>query len=59
MLVLDVFIAVILVCHTVHIVMNLLGSCIVVWPLGIGGKAVCIVMSWYVALATRVSDKRA
>lgn len=57
MLILDVFIAVILVSHTMHILMNLLRSGIVVWPFRISDKAVCIVMSGYVALATRVSRK--
>lgn len=54
-LVLDVLFAVILVGHAMHVLVNLLRGGIIVRPLWVGRKAVCVVVCRDVALAPGVS----
>jgi hypothetical protein len=55
MLILDIFVAVVLVCDLVHVLVDLLRCGVVIRPFWVGSEAVCVVMCRYVTLAAGVS----
>lgn len=57
MLELDVLLAVILVCDIVHVLMDLLRCGVIIWPIGLCGEAIGVIMCGNIALAARISGK--
>lgn len=51
----DKLIAIIVISDIMHVLMDLLGGRIVVWPVGLGRKAECVVVGWDIALAPGIS----
>lgn len=54
MVIVDVLVAVILVGHAMHVLVDLLGCSVVVGPVGLGSEAEGVVVGWDIAFAPGV-----
>lgn len=57
MLVPNILVAVVFISHLAHVLVDLLRCCVVVWPVGIGLEAVCVIVCWDITLATRIATR--